>query len=154
MVIAAGAVLAAVIVTRTPAQQATGVGVCCYAGGYCELVQGDLQACLDSGSIYIPTGESCDDCPPPPGPTVVGVSMTQAFSGDLGVDKWRVVRAWSDGQTDITWIEFVTTQTCAIQSTCGPQTIISGTCPTDVDRDGDTGINDFLTLLGGWGACR
>lgn len=28
------------------------------------------------------------------------------------------------------------------------------TCPTDVDRNGDTGINDFLTLLGGWGACR
>ncbi len=29
-----------------------------------------------------------------------------------------------------------------------------GTCPSDVNRDGDTGINDFLTLLGGWGACR
>ena len=28
------------------------------------------------------------------------------------------------------------------------------TCPTDIDRDGDTGVNDFLTLLGGWGACR
>ena len=24
----------------------------------------------------------------------------------------------------------------------------------DTDRDGDTGIQDFLTLLGGWGACR
>ena len=28
------------------------------------------------------------------------------------------------------------------------------TCPTDIDRNGDTGVNDFLTLLGGWGACR
>ena len=28
------------------------------------------------------------------------------------------------------------------------------TCTTDINRDGDTGINDFLTLLGGWGACR
>ena len=27
------------------------------------------------------------------------------------------------------------------------------TCPTDIDRDGDTGIQDFLTLLGGWGEC-
>ena len=26
--------------------------------------------------------------------------------------------------------------------------------PTDIDRDGDTGIQDLLTLLGGWGACR
>ncbi len=24
---------------------------------------------------------------------------------------------------------------------------------TDINRDGDTGITDFLTLLGGWGAC-
>ena len=25
---------------------------------------------------------------------------------------------------------------------------------TDINRDGDTGISDFLTLLSGWGACR
>ncbi len=35
-----------------------------------------------------------------------------------------------------------------------PCVIIPGTCTTDIDRNGDTGINDFLTLLGGWGACR
>ena len=29
-----------------------------------------------------------------------------------------------------------------------------GTCPSDVNNDGTVGINDFLTLLGGWGACR
>ena len=28
------------------------------------------------------------------------------------------------------------------------------TARADINRDGDTGINDFLTLLGGWGACR
>ncbi len=32
--------------------------------------------------------------------------------------------------------------------------ILPGTCTTDINRDGDTGIQDFLTLLGGWGACR
>ena len=32
--------------------------------------------------------------------------------------------------------------------------ILPGTCPTDINRDGDTGITDFLTLLGGWGACQ
>ena len=38
---------------------------------------------------------------------------------------------------------------------CGsPVVLIPGTCPTDIDRDGDTGIKDFLTLLGGWGACN
>jgi len=29
-----------------------------------------------------------------------------------------------------------------------------GTCPSDVNNDGNVGINDFMTLLGGWGACR
>ncbi len=32
--------------------------------------------------------------------------------------------------------------------------ILPGTCTTDINRDGDTGIQNFLALLGGWGACR
>ena len=105
VVITAGAVLAAVIVTRTPGQEATGVGVCCYPGGYCQPVEGNLQACLDNGAIYIPTGVSCDDCPPPPGPTVTGIAVVPHFDGNgnpTGIA--RVFRTWSDGQTDITYV--------------------------------------------------
>ncbi len=29
-----------------------------------------------------------------------------------------------------------------------------GTCPSDVNNDGTVGINDFLQLLGDWGACK
>jgi len=47
-----------------------------------------------------------------------------------------------------------TTTVGDIVFSCGPTVLIPGTCPTDVNRDGDTGINDFLALLGGWGACR
>ena len=28
-----------------------------------------------------------------------------------------------------------------------------GTCPSDVDNDGNVGINDFLQVLGDWGEC-
>ncbi len=36
---------------------------------------------------------------------------------------------------------------------CVVQLVPGKTTYADVDRNGDTGINDFLTLLGGWGPC-
>ncbi len=69
-----------------------------------------------------------------------------------------MVRFWSDGQVDATRVfSNRESNNCTNDppTVCdGPTVLIAGTCPTDVDRDGDTGINDFLTLLGGWGACR
>ena len=32
---------------------------------------------------------------------------------------------------------------------CPVIVMVPGTCTTDINRDGDTGIQDFLTLLGG-----
>ena len=37
---------------------------------------------------------------------------------------------------------------------CGAGVVVPGLCPTDIDRNGDTGIDDVLGLLGGSGACR
>ncbi len=131
VLVAAGAVLAAVIVTRTPAQQATGVGVCCYPGGYCQPVEGDLQACLDSGAIYIPTGVSCDDCPPPPGPTVVGVSTDHVSSTSTSF-VIRVTRVWSDGQIDTTaYTGNDQASVCDVSlNPCPVIVLVPGTCPT------------------------
>ncbi len=61
--------------------------------------------------------------------------------------------AASDGQ-DVTGVEFLLTAGCDLDPsfTC-TVVILPGSCPTDVNRDGDTGINDFLSLLGAWGPC-
>ena len=67
-------------------------------------------------------------------------------------DQFRIFRTWSDGQIDSTWLEH--RSQCEINVPPCDVVILPGTCPTDIDRDGDTGIQDFLTLLGGWGACR
>ena len=153
VVIAAGAVLAAVIVTKTPAQQEyVGSGACCYPGG-CLL--SSITPCLQTGGTFIQDG-GCAECPPPPGPTVIGTSVT-AGTTTSGQDKrYRIFRTWSDGQVDSTLVQFEVTSNCVVLTDpgCGPVVLLPGTCPTDIDRDGDTGINDFLTLLGGWGACR
>ncbi len=71
--------------------------------------------------------------------------------------RYRVWRTWSDGQVDSLFVHFDGEQgdnACNVIDTCGPLVLIPGTCPTDIDRNGDTDIQDFLTLLGGWGACR
>ena len=30
---------------------------------------------------------------------------------------------------------------------------VGGTCPSDINNDGNVGINDFLQLLADWGPC-
>ncbi len=155
VVIAAAAVLAAVIVTRTPAQPAAlGGGACCYPAG-CAQITGPAESCLGTGGVFLSNG-ICADCPPPPGPTVIGTSVT-AGTTTSGQDKrYRIFRTWSDGQVDSTLVQFEVTSNCVVLTDpgCGPVVLLPGTCPTDINRDGDTGINDFLTLLGGWGACK
>ena len=152
VVIAIGLILAAVIVTRTPAQQEYGgEGACCYGANGCTTNGGGQNQCLANGGLWLGTGTTCAECPPPPGPTVVGVSVF------VGAQNSQVIyRAWSDGQVDRHLVRFSTTvgSLCDLIDSCGPNIIVTGTCPTDINRDGDTGIIDFLTLLGGWGACR
>ena len=146
--VAIGLVLVGVAVTRTPGQQVVGDGACCFPTGCMETT--DPFSCLSNGGTYL-AGQSCASCPPPPGPTVVGVSAVT--TGTQGL-YFRILRTWSDGHTDMSFVRVAAITQCNITSSCGPVVIIPGTCPTDVDRNGDTGINDFLTLLGGWGACR
>ncbi len=162
VVIAAGAVLAAVIVTRTPAQQESGVGACCYGAAGCYVTGTGVVDCLQGGGTWI-DGGTCVECPPPPGPTVVAgaVAFPPIATGGNSLKSSEVavaLRFWSDGQVDATRV-----YSQRIEGSCGgtpasvcdgPTVLLTGTCPTDVDRDGDTGINDFLTLLSGWGACR
>ncbi len=67
------------------------------------------------------------------------------------------LRFWSDGQVDATRVFSQRSNVCGnspAEVCSGPTVLIPGTCTTDINRDGDTGIQDFLTLLGGWGACR
>ncbi len=144
VVIAAAAVLAAVIVTRTPGQQEGIDAACCLPSGDCLFI--NETQCANNFGVYHP-GMTCPqvNCTPTVQPTVVGVSILRR-----GVNDNLVYRAWSDGQVDL----ILTDDGIPCPTAQPPCVIIPGTCPTDVDRDGDTGINDFLTLLGGWGACR
>ena len=77
---------------------------------------------------------------------MVSVTTSQFFNG------FNIIRAWSDGQVDFTLFT-LGPDNCDATAVCST-VLITGTCTTDIDRDGDTGISDFLTLLGGWGACR
>ena len=74
-------------------------------------------------------------------------SVSSAF--DTVSNFVNVYRLWSDGQLDMT--RHIAGSCVDVQ---GPCVMVPGTCPTDIDRNGDTGINDFLTLLGGWGECK
>ena len=100
--IAASVVLAAVIVSRTPAQRAVGIDATCVP--------------------VVP-------------PTVMGVKMHYT-----GSSTYRVFRTWSDGQIDVTGMQFRFTKGCDLDpsSTC-TVVILPGSCPTDMNRDGDTG---------------
>ena len=141
---AIGLLLVGVAVTRTPGQQvAGGQGACCLPSGGCtDTTQGLCEGNTFNG-VWRGDLTTCISLPPCPSvepPTVVGISAV-FFDPNNSV---QVYRAWSDGQVDL----FVGTA-------CNPATpcvIVPGSCPTDVNRDGDTGIQDFLTLLGGWAA--
>ncbi len=153
VIVAVAAILAAVIVTRTPAQNEIGVGACCYGAAGCYVTGTGVVTCLQAGGAWV-DGGSCAECPPPPGPTVVSVAMTNRspqLDGGL-----QIVRAWSDGQVDAFYValDIKPGTICAAEFQCDPIILLVGSCPTDINRDGDTGINDFLTLLGGWGACK
>ena len=66
----------------------------------------------------------------------------------------QLVRFWSDGAIDTTPVYLDPFQgVCEAGIVCDTIPLVPGTCITDIDRNGDTGINDFLTLLGGWGEC-
>ena len=162
VVIAAGLVLAAVVVTRTPGQQqAAGVnGACCLPTGGC-LAQ-TPEACAVLGGAYLGDATTCagSTCPSVASPTVVATSVTISTSVSGTDRRYRIFRTWSDGQVDMSWMEFQSSTdagACVVASNpapCGPVVLIPGTCTTDINRDGDTGIQDFLALLGGWGACQ
>ena len=128
-------------------------GATCYVLGNATTNPHD---CAIQGGTYLGDGTTCDECTPPP-PTVVATSVTTTSVSTSGDGKfYRIWRTWSDGQLDMTFVSFFTATQCdpGGAAQCGPIIMITGTCPTDVNRDGDTGIQDFLTLLGGWGACR
>ena len=145
VVIAAGLVLAAVIVSRTPAQQEDGPGgICCLPTGICDTAT--QTDCLAAGGSFLGQIGGCADviCATydvTPQPTVTGIyGTTNQFT-----------RAWSDGQVDVTVVD---NNGCNGSVTLCTTVLLTGTCTTDINRDGDTGIQDFLALLGGWGACQ
>ena len=109
--------------------------------------------CIANGGTYLGLDTTCAGSTCPAAPTVVGLSTYQQLFDAFSVTRYRVTRAWSDGQID-TMNFTVDTTGCDVLTTCPPVVVVTGTCPTDINRDGDTGIQDFLTLLGGWGACQ
>ena len=158
VVIAAGLVLAAVIVTRTPGQQygegGTNGACCLPAGGCADMTE---TSCTNNGGTFLGdlsfcVSSACVGQLPPP--TVTSIS-TEGFVEGFTMNVF-VTRAWSDGQVDVIRYGMGTNPGSCDQSLnpCPPVTIVMGTCTTDINRDGDTGIQDFLTLLGGWGACQ
>ncbi len=139
---AIGLLLVGVAVTRTPGQETTvaGQGACCYPSGGC--LEFGASSCISTGGTWQGSGTTCAETDCTPQPTVVGISAVLTTGGSTVA----VFRGWSDGQ-----IDFFNSNQC---NPAFPCVIVPGSCPTDVNRDGDTGINDFLALLGGWGACR
>ena len=143
-------------VPRSHAQLVAGLGgACCLDSGGCVDISNEV-ACNQVGGVWLGSNTTCVGSTCPTAPTVVSVSVSKdKFHASEVVRTYRVFRSWSDGQTDMTLVTFSDTgDGCAISNQCGPTVLIPGTCPTDINRDGDTGIQDFLTLLGGWGACR
>jgi hypothetical protein len=98
------------------------------------------EDCTAIGGMLL-SGLPCESCPTIP--TVVGISV----SAPNGTQ--QVYRVWSDGQVD-----FFNHSPPNCSGGNLPCVLVEGSCTTDVDRDGDTGINDFLSLLGNWGPCE
>ena len=147
LLLAIGLLLVGVAVTRTPGQQVAGpVGACCYPSGGC-VEQGEF-GCITTGGTYQDSGTTCAESDCTPLPTVVSITSAQMQSPQ----DMNVYRQWSDGQLDRLLIRN-DSDPCEIVSLC---VLIPapGICATDVNRDGMTGITDFLTLLEDWGPCR
>jgi len=68
-----------------------------------------------------------------------------------------VLRFWSDGAVDSTRVlSELAYDACsgAVPTLCdGPTTLIPGTCQSDITRDGEADVQDFLWLIGEWGPC-
>ena len=140
MLVVAGTLFLAGLATRSPAQQPIGAnGACCLPTGGCSAET--PEACNVLGGTFLGDFTTCAGSVGPSValPTVVGVSL----------ESNSIIRVWSDGQTDR--LSFNRAVVCDPATVC---VLLAGTCPTDIDRNGDTGINDFLALLGGWGPCR
>ena len=139
--------LFAIFASQTHAQPESLAGACCWSVGSC-FPAATASQCVAAGGFYNGDGTNCSDvvCPTPP-PTVVAMSTVELDPG-----AHYVYRAWSDGQVDYMRTSY--DGACINVGGCGLLVLIPGTCTTDVNRDGDTGILDFLTLLGGWGACQ
>ncbi len=157
-VIAVGAVLA-VIVTRTPAQVEYGDGACCLPNGTCAVLQANECAALGGSFLFGGNCAAavCQPCAPPDPPTVVSMSVSKDIFPENSFNRtFRIFRAWSDGQVDHIRVGFgFEPGACdTVGTICAPIILIPGSCPTDINRDGDTGIQDFLTVLGLWGPCK
>ena len=87
-------------------------------------------------------------------PTVVAGSATQEVGTDgTGLDQHRVFRFWSDGAVDTTLVDFDGQPPhCDIDSTCYRQVLL-GSCQSDINRNAEVEVTDFLQLIGEWGPC-
>ena len=71
--------------------------------------------------------------PPVPEPTVVSVSSEQIwfFFGGSGTEegptrRWRIIRAWSDGQVDVAMVAFQNESSQFVSFVVPPEVIIPG----------------------------
>ena len=159
VVIAAGAVLAALIVTRTPAQVEgrlyTGPDGrtwydhptfrnavvppptdrrCCVAStGQCVLT--DPITCVMAGGTPGREGEDCTFECGPGACCLADNSCTVTFDEEQCISQGGIYQGWNPSAD------------CAAVP-CQAQ------CPADLDGNGEVGINDFLILLQLWGPCE
>ena len=63
-------------------------------------------------------------------PTVVSVTSEQIFTDTVGggfpSTRWRIIRAWSDGQVDVALVRFSSYVSCNVNDVCPPEVIIPG----------------------------
>ena len=61
-------------------------------------------------------------------PKVVSISSEQIWSGSavggIPTIRWRITRAWSDGQVDVSVVRFGDSSNCNVGGFCGPVVII------------------------------
>ena len=142
--------------TATPAPQEEGppTGACCVPSGNC-LDNRTADECAALGGTYAGNASNCGPsvfCPPPP--TVVSVTVGKDTTSTS--TSYRIIRAWSDGDVDMTLVTFGPgpKTVCEVQSTCGPVSIIPLPCPEDITADGNVDVLDVIELLLAFGtAC-
>ena len=121
-------------------------GSCCLPNGTCLSGGWTAAECASEGGTYLGDGTLCGGpgtlCFPEP--VLVSVTVEQDPTGNP-ID-YRVFRAFSNGDVDMTWVQY-TVDSCELLDQCGPVQVIPPPCPADVNDDLAVNVLDLIDVL-------